>query len=203
MKNERTSRRTGIAFGLSAGLIGGTVAGLTFGIPGVTSAASDDVATPAAVVQVDTQDAAANRGDRLRGALDELVENGTISAEQADAVADHLVEQATERIGTRDRPGLDRRQDRRADRFAGLSELLGIDGETLRTELRSGSTLAEIAEANDVTTDELVDALVAEAMERIDAAVEDGRIEQDVADERAADLEAQITERVTTPRGER
>lgn len=202
MSNERTSRRTGLAVGLSAGLIGGTAAGLAFGIPGVTSAAGGDTSVTAAVAQVDSDEATTARGDRLRGTLDELVIDGTISAEQADAVAEHLVEQASGRFGDRDRPGMDRRMDRRADRFASITELLGVDAETLRAELQDGSTLAEIAEANGVSSDELVDALVAQAMERIDAAVESGRIEQTVADERAAELEERITERVTTSRGE-
>lgn len=204
MTNERTHRRTGLAVGLSAGLIGGTAASLAFGLPSVTSAASATIpaASPvsAAVVQIDDDSVGAERGDRLRGALDELVADGTISAEQADAVADHLVDQAGDRIGDRVR---DRRQDRRSDRVATISELLGLDPDTLRSELQAGSTLAEVAEANGVSSDELVDALVAEAMVRIDAAVENGRIEQAAADERAAEIEERITERVTTPRGER
>lgn len=204
MTNERTSRRTGLAVGLSAGLIGGTAAGLAFGIPGVTSAAADDTTVSAAVVQLDDNSVSAVRGEHLRGALDELVTDGTISAEQADAVADHLVDQAGNRAGNRagDRVR-DGRQDRRSDRVATISELLGLDADTLRTELQDGATLAEIAEANGVSSDDLVDALVAEAMGRIDVAVENGRIDQEAADERAADLEERITERVTTPGRER
>lgn len=200
MTNERTSRRTGLAVGLSAGLIGGAAASLAFGLPSVTSAASTSPPVAAAVVQIDDDSASAERGERLRGALDELVTDGTISAVQADAVTDHLVNQAGDRTGDRVR---DRRQDRRSDRVATIAELLGLDADTLRTELQAGSTLAEVAEANGVSSDELVDALVAEAMVRIDAAADSGRIEQEVADERAADLEERITERVTTPRGER
>jgi hypothetical protein len=198
MTNERTSRRTGLAIGLSAGLVGGTIAGLAFGVPGLTSAASADTTVAAAVAQVDdesTPEAATPGVDRLRARLDDLVVDGTITADQADAVAAHLAEQAGDRI--RDR------RDRREDRADALSALLGVDTETLRTELRGGATLAELAEANGVSVDELVDVLVADAMERIDAAVESGRIDQATADEKAAELEARITERVTTPRGER
>ena len=44
-----------------------------------------------------------------------------------------------------------------------LTEVLGIDASELRTELEAGSTIAEIAEANDVAVDDVIDALVAAA----------------------------------------
>ncbi len=49
----------------------------------------------------------------------------------------------------------------------------------------------------------LVDALVTAAEERIASAVEEGRLTQDEADERLADLATRITERVNTPLPER
>ena len=52
-------------------------------------------------------------------------------------------------------------------------------------------------------TDVLVDALVAAETERITQAVTDGRLTQEEADERLADLEARVTERVSTERPER
>lgn len=212
-KTTRNHRRTGMAVGLSAGLIGGAAAGLAFGIPGATSAATPESAAieaAALVAQVDTPedgteagggtvDRVAVRTERIRAALDELVAAGTVTAEQADAVAAHLSEQ----VPVRDRGDRLERRAQRAERREFVTELLGVDAETLRDELRSGATLAEVAEANGVSTDELVDALVARAMERLDAAVEAGRIDQATADEKSAELEASITERVTTPRGER
>ncbi|BAN03935.1 hypothetical protein YM304_36210 [Ilumatobacter coccineus YM16-304] len=216
MTNERTPRRTGLAVGLSAGLISGAAAGIVLGVPGLTSAASDDTAIAALqetdgeptdpVDETSTESGDQVRGDRLRAQLDALVDEGTITAEQADAVAEHLVEQAADRLGERGERGR-RLRGQRIEWLRGQSEvvteLLGVDAETLRTELADGATLADIAEENGVSTDELVDALVTQAMERVDAAVEAGRIDQDVVDERLDDLEARITERVTTPRGDR
>lgn len=77
-----------------------------------------------------------------------------------------------------------------------VTELLGIDAETLRDELRGGSTLAEVAEANGVDVASLVDALVAEATDRVDQAVEAGRIDAAEATDKLADIEERITERV-------
>lgn len=197
------TRRKGLAVGLSAGLLGGAAAGLMFAVPGATSAASDDSAadTVAAVAQVEAEPSAevdgdrlANRTERIRQGLDDLVTDGVITDEQADAVAAHLAERVPDRPGRGEGP-----RGHRAN-FEIVTALLGIDAETLRTELKAGATLAEVAEANGVSTDELVDALVADAMKHLDVAVENGRIDQAEADERAADLEERITERVTTAR---
>lgn len=68
-------------------------------------------------------------------------------------------------------------------------ELLGLSDEELRTELQDGATLAEVAEAQGVERQELVDTIVASMEERLAQAVEDGRLTQDEADERAADAE--------------
>ena len=56
---------------------------------------------------------------------------------------------------------------------------LGISTDELRTELRSGKTLAQIATARGKTADGLVDALVASAKQKLDQAVKDGRLSSD------------------------
>lgn len=72
--------------------------------------------------------------------------------------------------------------------FADLAEAIGISTDDLRATLRDGQTLAEVAEANDVDPQQLVDLLVANGTERLDAAVAAGRIDQATADERKASL---------------
>jgi uncharacterized protein YidB (DUF937 family) len=84
-----------------------------------------------------------------------------------------------------------------------LTDLLGIDGEELRTQLRDGATLAEIAQAQGVDVQEVIDELVAEVTERVDNAVENGRIDQAEADEKLAEAEARITDMVNNGRPER
>lgn len=72
--------------------------------------------------------------------------------------------------------------------------------EEIHTAIDGGQTLAQLAESKGVTQADLVAALVAEATERIDAAVVEGQIDEAKATELRADLEAKITERVTTIR---
>jgi hypothetical protein len=71
--------------------------------------------------------------------------------------------------------------------------------EELRTALEpEGTTLAQVAEDRDVPVDTLVDALVQAEEERVAEAVEEGRLTQEEADERLADVEERVTERVNS-----
>ena len=201
MKNDKTSKRAA-ALGLTAGLVGGGAAGFVLGVPGLTGAASAD---PAGIVvaQTDTDtdapidtDARPEPGERMREALQPLVDDGTIDGDQADAVAEHLGAQIAERAGERGRGHRGGHPGRAAGPLGAataLTEVLGMEPDELREAVRSGSTIAEIAEANGVPVDDVVAAMVAEATERLDAAVESGRV--DAAD--AAEKTEMIEERVT------
>ena len=73
-----------------------------------------------------------------------------------------------------------------------VAEALGMEVDELKAELEAGSTLAEVAEANDVDPDELVELMVANATERIEEKVAEG----DLTDEEAAEKLANKTERI-------
>jgi hypothetical protein len=78
--------------------------------------------------------------------------------------------------------------------FVGLdviAEAIGIDAETLREDLAGGATIAEIAEANGVDPQVVIDALVAEYTERVTSLVEG---EQPASDEPPASDESGDTE---------
>jgi hypothetical protein len=77
--------------------------------------------------------------------------------------------------------------------FEAAAEAIGIEVDALREALQGGQTIAEVAEANGVAGDDVVAAMVADAEERLAQAVADGRITQEQADERTADLESRIT----------
>jgi hypothetical protein len=66
--------------------------------------------------------------------------------------------------------------------LAVVAEQLGIEPAALVTELQSGKTIAELAEANSVATDDIVAAVVAVHQERLDAAVAAGTLTQEEAD---------------------
>jgi hypothetical protein len=80
--------------------------------------------------------------------------------------------------------------------FEAAAEAIGIEVDALREALQGGQTIAEVAEANGVAVDDVIAAMVADAQERLAQAVTDGRITQEQADERSADLEQRITDLV-------
>lgn len=140
-------------------------------------------------------------GSALKDALAGLVSDGTITQAQADKVATALEESrpmagpggpgGPGRGGHGHGPG-------RVD-LSAAAEALGMTDAELRAAAEEGTTLSDLAEQEGVSEDALVDALVAAAKERLAAAVTDGRITQEQADARAADLETRITESLDDP----
>lgn len=157
---------------------------------GVLSLGGLAVAVPALA---DT-DGSGSAVDRITDALSGLVSDGSITQDQADEVATTLDKAGIGHGG----PGFGRGGPGGPDLEAAATAL-GMSEDELRTALEpDGTTLADVAVAQDVPVDTLVDALVAAGKERIAGAVEDGRLTQDEADQRLADLEERITERVNS-----
>jgi hypothetical protein len=75
----------------------------------------------------------------------------------------------------------------------GAAEALGIEEDALWNALRDGRSIADVAAERGVDLQVVQNALVAEATERIDAALADGRIDEDEATE----LKAELPERVS------
>lgn len=78
--------------------------------------------------------------------------------------------------------------------FDAAAEAIGVEPSALRDALADGQTIAEVAEANGVAVDDVIAAMVADAQEHLAEAVTDGRLTQEEADERSADLEERITD---------
>lgn len=203
--NGRPGRR-GVAAGVAAGLLGGAAAGLVFGVPGLTSAA-DEPTVAGLVQQVDETDSPADDvepGQRVRDVLQELVEDGTLTDVQADAVAAHLAEHRPERRFDREGhrgPEGPRGPGGLGSRAGGVmseavTDLLGLTPTELRERLRDGATLAEIADEQGIGTEALVAEIVGEIEERIAQGVENGRLDQADADEKLAEAEERVTDMV-------
>ena len=73
---------------------------------------------------------------------------------------------------------------------------IGIDEADLQAAVEGGDTIADVAETNGVDVDVVIDAMVDAKAERIGEKVADGRITQEDADDKLAELEARITDRV-------
>ena len=84
-----------------------------------------------------------------------------------------------------------------------LAGLLGIDVDTLRSELGSGKTVAEIAAEQGVDVQTVIDSLVAEVAEHLDLSVENGRLTQEEADAKLAEATERITDFVNNGRPNR
>jgi hypothetical protein len=175
------------AFGLVAGLLGGGAAGVALGLPGFAGAQTGDsssstaLATPGAPAKPD-------RAAWMRGALAPLVEKGTITQAQADAVISAL-EAARPAKGPRDHgPGgkAFRGGPNGGGRLDAAASAIGITPEELRTALREGKSLADVARDKGVDPEKVVSALVAELKAHLDQEVASGRHTQAEADQKLA-----------------
>ena len=79
------------------------------------------------------------------------------------------------------------------------AEALDMEQADLVAELQSGKTLAEVAEANNVAVQDLVDAFLAPRAEFIAQAVADGKITQADADAMQARMQAMVTAKTAQP----
>ena len=177
-----------VSISLGAGLIVGSAAGL-IAVPAVSGAQS--TSSTAATAPADRPDPS----DRLNETLKPLVDAGTITQAQADAVIAALKAEMPQR-GERGRGGKG---------GAGLevaAQALGMTADELQTALKGGQTLAQIAESKGVNVQVVVDALVASATNHINEEVASGELTQAEADEKLANVTDRVTERVNNPRPE-
>jgi hypothetical protein len=187
-----------VAGGVASALLGGGVTAALLLGPTVGSAGTDTTEPPAE----ETEDSAGTEsgtdegtldeaGAELREALQPLIDNGTLTEEQVDAIVDSVVGMGLPPIniegpiisagpggpGFPGFPGDDRpgpgfpdggfRPGRMLVGLDVIAETIGIDEETLIEELRGGATVAEIAEANGVDPQAVIDALVANYTEHV------------------------------------
>jgi polyhydroxyalkanoate synthesis regulator phasin len=219
---KRSGKRT-VVLGTAAGMLGGGAIGLMMLAPSLTSAAPTTDLPAVVAFQDDTTDDTTTatvtddadrpeHGELLRTLLQDLVDDGTITSDQADAVAAHLVANRPERGDRGGRPGMGegRGPAGGSDGQGGpggpgrdgevVADLLGIDGQQLREELRAGSSIADVATENGVDVQTVIDALIDDAQAHIDLAVENGRLTDDEAADRIADLTVRITAMVNGER---
>lgn len=204
------------SLGMKAALTGALALGLGLGLVSQAAVTSAQT-TPTAEATTGTSSLASRFLDQLaaalgvqRAALDSAmgsaasdtlaaaVADGTLSQERADALAARA--QAGDYgalLGGRGGPGGPGGRHGGA-RVEGLhtamteaaAQALGISADELRTALRDGQTVAELAAANGTTEQAVTDAALAAAKTQLDAAVAAGTLTQADADTIYADLEA-------------
>jgi len=153
--------------------------------------------------------------------LDELVADGRLTQEQADALSGDLNERATDLVNgdlapfPLLEPGFGPGVIGPPGPFGGpgfiagpgpwgfvdgplgaAADVIGIDESALLAAIAEGDTIADVARANDVEVSEVVDAIVASMQERLDEAVEDGWLARDQAEQLAEGLSDRATDLV-------
>jgi len=135
--------------------------------------------------------------EALKNRVDQAVEDGRLTEEQADALKERIDSGDAPLIfGGFGGPGFGHGHFGHFADLDAAATYLGLTEAVLRAELEDGKTLAEIAKAEGKSVSGLVRALVKEAKARIDEAVADGRLTQAQADELEAGLEQRITDLV-------
>lgn len=180
------------ALAVAAGLVGGGVgaAVLNSATAGAQSNGSTSTTAPAPTGP-GAIDPAAARQARLATELQSLVDNGTITSAQRDAVVKTLAEAPGFGRGGGHGPGM--RGGMAGEDGDVVAKAIGIDSATLRSEMEAGKTIAQVAQAHNVGVDAVVKALVDAESAEIDQRVTDGLM---TADE-AAQAKAGVTQRVT------
>jgi hypothetical protein len=136
------------------------------------------------------------QGVDVQTVIDALVAEATQRLDELEASLPERMTELVNRQGWADHEGHGRGGPGRhlfGDRLDAAADTIGITVEDLRTALRDGSTIAEVAADHDVDVQSVIEAMVAEATTQIDAAVADGSLDAD----RAAEMKSTLVERIT------
>lgn len=167
---------------------------------GALAAASLGILAPAAIAAssdgTTVTGAVSDRVTKIKDALKGLVSDGTLTQAQADKVATTLADKLPPPGGPGGRGGPGGHGHGFGPGLEAAASALGLTEDQLRTELRSGKSLADVAKAKGVSVDTLISKLVAAAKAKIAERVKAGELTQAQADERLADLKERITDMV-------
>lgn len=150
-------------------------------------------------------------------AINTMVSEGKLTQEQADETIATLETAYTDAVngdlaGQRPengRPGPRPDDAARSPRdLAGgvvraAAESAGLDARDLMTQLRDGAILADILSANGVDVQTFIDDQIAKADERLNQAVESGRITTEQKDAFLSELSTRLTDFINNPRPQR
>jgi len=184
-------RKSIAAAALSASILSGAGLGAVLFAPVSATAQTETQQTESG--QSTDEGARPEPGAWVDDALQGLVDDGTITAEQATAVADALdAARPAHGPGGRPGPGLD-----------AAAEAIGIESDALREQLQGGATIAEVAQANGVDVQTVIDAMLADLQAHLAEEVAAGEHTQEEADQRLADAGERITDMVNNGKPER
>jgi hypothetical protein len=168
--------------GLAAGLVAGGAGVMAIAVPAISGAQESTTTTPS--TEEGTE--ATTKADRLAEVLQPLIDDGTLTQEQADAVIARLQEAMPRGLGGHGPGFLHKGLDTAAD-------ALGISEDELRAALQDGQSIADVAAERGVDVQTVIDALVADAQARLAEEVAEGDLTQEQADARLSRLTEAVT----------
>ncbi len=174
--------------GLSAALVAGGAGALAL----IGSGTSSAQPTEEESITAEPSGRAAERATRLAETLQPLVDGGTLTQAQADAVIAALEAAGPGReVGPGGRGGPGRG-------LEAAATALGMTQEELMTALQDGQTIAEIASSKGVDVQVVIEAMVADARAHLAEEVASGEITQEQADARLSGLTTRLNEMVNS-----
>ena len=133
--------------------------------------------------------------------LDAAIKAGTITQAQADAEKANLVQRATDQANGNFRggpgghgPGGPGGHNEAVTDTSVVAKAIGISEADLQTALQGGKTVAQVAAANNVKLQVVIDALVADGQSELDTAVKAGTLTQAQADAEKTELVQRATD---------
>ncbi len=147
-----------------------------------------------------TDETVKNVVTRIVKRLQSLVDDGTITAVQAEAVAAVLADGARPEARPEALPETrpEARSGNNGPNFGAIAEFLGMEVVEFRKALQEYDTPADLAVAKGSSGPQLISYLIDQASQRLDQAVADGKMEQAAADETLAEVTERITEMVNS-----
>ncbi|MDD4237366.1 MAG: DUF2680 domain-containing protein [Desulfotomaculaceae bacterium] len=175
---------------LAVALLVGALTGTAFATSGTQSDSSmatlyqDFVAKLAANLGMDQEQVTAALDTTKKQMLDEAVQQGKMTQEQADKIA------ARKDGGF---CGFGFHEGKLGGRnLDGMANILGITSDQLKTELKSGKKLQDIVTEHDLTMEQFSQRMQEQRKEEISKGVADGKITQEQADKMLQNMEQRL-----------
>lgn len=185
---------------------------ITAGMVGLVAAGTLAAAGPAfAQTDTDTTTTDATVEDEVPSHLQELVDDGTITQEQLDTIVERFsasdgngrpegIEGRPDGVGG---PGGFRGQHPGGSAFADsdvVADALGVTADELSEARQSGQSISEIASANGVDVNKLIDEMVQMSNDELDEKVASGEISSEDAEDIRSDIEERVADRINGER---
>jgi hypothetical protein len=189
IEGDQMNKRIAAAAASASRLAG--AAGFAIGVTGTAGAQSDPPTTTAPSTTA-PRTPKPNSDARTRETLKPLLDNGTLTQAQIDAVVKALQDARPDGKGPkggelRGGPG-------RGASLSTAATALGATEDEVRAALRSGQSLAALATAKGVDPQKVIDALLAPIVEHEKADVASGKDTQAESDKQLADATTRITD---------